>query len=99
MGVCPYGPRTFREWWDGEYVPGSDNAEQIVSESTPADMVIIQAKHQNTNVVYVGSTNSPHFELNPGETVQLCIPDLQEIYVQRTAGSAGDGINYVAGLF
>jgi len=93
--------RPFQKWWTGECVPSSDDPVQLVTScDTMVDAVIIQAKHDNQHVIYIGdSSDNQYFELSPGETITLPVNDITSIYVRRTSGSTGDGVNFIAGVF
>ena len=94
----------FQDWWTGECVPQNDNPTQIIcaiplEHTGTIDAIIVQAKHANQDIIYVGNSANQFFELAPGETVTLPVNNINNVYIRRTAGSDGDGVNYIAGVF
>ena len=84
----------------GDYVPTSDNPEQIFSSVIPnTASVLIQAKNTNTNIIYIGDATKQTIELKAGQSVTIPISDVTKLYVKRTTGSTGDGINYIVGIY
>jgi len=86
----------------GEYTATSD-FEGFLNGSTAVpvsgqhcECVMVQAKHANAGIVYVGNTSNQVWELPPGSSVTLPVKDFYAIKVKI---SAGDGINYLVGIY
>jgi len=79
---------------DGEKTsntPGTPVA--LVAESTSCKSVIVVAKTDNTDVVYIGG-ETPKIGFSAGKGVSISIDDLAKVYIDPAV--SGDGVDYLA---
>lgn len=76
--------------------------EVLVSESTPAKWLMIQAQTDNTGLIAVGGNGvdatvatGNGLSLGAGESVTIPVSDLQSIYIDATV--SGQGVRYAYG--
>lgn len=67
--------------------------ETLVSTSTPARSVTVQAKPSNIGKAKVGNASAQKIELEAGESIALFVLNLKLVYIDVTVN--GEGVNYL----
>lgn len=79
---------------DEKIVTSKDTPEALGSGAIK-NSVLVQAKSDNTDKVYIGNASKQEVELAAGENVVVVADNLNKIYVKVSVD--GEGVNYVGG--
>lgn len=74
-------------------VSAAATPEALASSTTVLNSVLVQAKTDNTDSVYVGNSSSQEVELTPGDMIVVVCADLASIYIKVAVN--GEGVNYI----
>lgn len=58
-----------------------------LGSSFPCQEVLVQAEHDNDDLIRVGTAGGQHIYLDVGQSVTLPISDVADVYVKAVAGT------------